>query len=204
MSDDHAHPHHPEHHLASSFHEKLTAAILELLAEKNEPAIPALVPENDEMVLNNNGQFDPEKTDLYRVEIGQPLINARNNRTSSPEMYCQNMVNIQTPFLAANAALLATGQPPVTGVGNNLFTFLANRLNMSFTNLNCQDFGLTNPVTVTLNGAGAATAATFNVTPQKASTSTAAATGSTGTKMPPAGQRIGRGHGHRLMNPSGM
>ena len=35
-------------------------------------------------------------------------------------MYCQNMVNIQTPFLAANQTLLATGQSPVTAVGNNL------------------------------------------------------------------------------------
>ena len=47
-------------------------------------------------------------------------------------------------------------------VGNNLLTFMANRLNMSFTNLNCQNFGLTNPVTVTLDGNGAAIAATFN------------------------------------------
>ena len=35
MSDNHDHPHHPEHHLPSSYHEKLTAAVLELLAEKN-------------------------------------------------------------------------------------------------------------------------------------------------------------------------
>jgi nitrile hydratase len=35
MSDDHDHPHHPEHHLASTYHEKLTAAVIELLAEKN-------------------------------------------------------------------------------------------------------------------------------------------------------------------------
>ena len=91
-----------------------------------------------------------------------------NDRTSSPANYCQNIVNIQTPFLAANQALLATGQAPVAGVGDNLLTFLANRLLMSFTNLACQNFGLTNPVTVTLNGAGVAVAATFNTTPQQA------------------------------------
>lgn len=34
MSDNHDHPHHPEHHLPSTYHEKLTAAVLELLAEK--------------------------------------------------------------------------------------------------------------------------------------------------------------------------
>ena len=48
---------------------------------------------------------------------------------------------------------------PVPGTGNNLFTFMANRLNMSFTNLGCQNFGLTDPVTVTLDGNGAAIAA---------------------------------------------
>jgi hypothetical protein len=122
-------------------------------------------------------------------------------------MYCQNMIDIQTPFLAANQALIATGQPPVAGVGDNLFTFLANRLSMSFTNLACQDFGLTNPVTVTLNGQGVAVAATFNTTPQTA-TNTAAqmpgtmmgsvTEGNTGSYF-----RNGR-HRHELMNPSGM
>ena len=42
-------------------------------------------------------------------------------------------------------------------MGDNLFTFMANRLAMSFTNLACQNFGLTNPVTVTLDATGAAT-----------------------------------------------
>ncbi|HXP53537.1 MAG TPA: hypothetical protein VN847_01215, partial [Streptosporangiaceae bacterium] len=74
--------------------------------------------------------------------------------------------------------------------------FMANRLNMSFTNLNCQNFGLTNPVTVTLDGNGAAVAATINTTQQKA-TNQGAAGGA------PAGQRKGRPH-HNLMNPAGM
>jgi hypothetical protein len=106
------------------------------------------------------------------------------------------MVNIQVPFLAANQATLATGQSPVTAIGDNLFTFLANRLSMSFTNLGCQNFGLTDPVTVTLDGNGAAAAATFNTAQQTATTTQAAA-------PPTTGQRAGRPH-HRLMNPAGM
>src|SRR6202044_1175802 len=137
------------------------------------------------------------KTNLYREEVGQTPVNWQNNQTSSPAMYCQNLVNIQTPFIAANQALLATGQAPVTSVGDNLFTFLANRLSMSFTNLACQNFGLTDPVTVTLNGAGAAVAATFNTAQQKATNTTAA------TPPPSQGQRKGRSH-HQYMNPSGM
>jgi len=45
---------------------------------------------------------------------------------------------------------------------------MANRLSMSFTSLGCQDFGLTDPVTVTRNGAGAAVAATFDTSVQTA------------------------------------
>jgi len=184
--------------LANNDQPTSSQALDELLAEKaaNQPKLPALVPENDEMTLNGEGQFDVAKTDLYREEVGQTPVNGHNNRTSSPAMYCQNLVNIQTPFIAANQALLAAGQSPVTAVGDNLFTFLANRLSMSFTNLACQDFGLTDPVTVTLNGAGVGVGATFNTTPQKA-------TGTGTTTTPPPGQRKGRNH-HRWMNPSGM
>jgi hypothetical protein len=196
--------------LANNNQPTSSQALDELLSEKNTPNIDALVPENDEMTLDGNGNLDVAKTNLYRAELGQAPVSNQNNQTSSPAMYCQNMVNIQTPFVAANQTVLATGQSPVTAVGNNLFTFLANRLNMSFTNLGCQNFGLTNPVTVTLDGNGVATAATFNTTPQKATS------GSSATPPPTkggggnghgnggrGGHRHGR-HNHQLMNPSGM
>ena len=198
-------------------------ALDELLAARNQPRIAALVPENDEMTLDANGQLDPAKTNLYRAEVGQAAINAQNDRNDSPVNYCQNMVNIQTPFLAANQALLATDTSPVPTVGENLLTFMANRLNMSFTNLGCQNFGLTNPVTVVLDEAGAAMSATFNTTPQTAGNTTGQGgnmTGAGGTgaggggtqagNPPPVqplpgqtGWRKGRSH-HRLMDPSGM
>ena len=53
-------------------------------------------------------------------------------------------------------------------MGANLLTFMANELNVSFTNLACQQFRLTNPVTLTRNGAGVAVAATFNTSVQTA------------------------------------
>src|SRR5271166_6720219 len=196
-------------------------ALDELLAARYQPRIAALVPENDEMTLDANGQLDPTKTNLYREEVGQAPISAQNNRNDSPVMYCQNMVNIQTSFLAANQALLATDTSPVPAVGENLLTFMANRLLMSFTNLGCANFGLTNPVTVVLDGAGAAMSATLNTTPQTASNTTglggnmtgagAGGTAGTGTgggtqvgnPLPvQTGWRKGRWH-HRLMDPSG-
>ncbi len=174
-------------------------ALDELAAAKNQAAPIALVPENDEMVLVNNA-FSATKTNLYRSNVGQAPISNANNQADSPANYCQNMVNLQTPFLASNQALLATGPTPVPGTGNNLLTFMANRLSMSFTNLTCQNFGLKNPVTVTLDGNGAATAATFNTARQQA---TAAAGGGTTGRGTPPNQRKGRPH-HRFQAPSGM
>ncbi len=170
-------------------------ALDELLASANMPAAPALIPENDEMVLINNA-MSTQKTNLYREQIGQPLVSAATDKFDSPAAFCQNMINIQTPFLSANQALLAGDTSPVTAVGDNLLTFMANRLSMSFTNLSCQNFGLTDPVTVTLDANGAATAATFNTAQQ-----TATSTGS--TSMPGPTHRHGRRH-HPLMDPSGM
>jgi len=194
-------------------------ALDELSAAKNQAAPIALVPENDEMTLVN-GAFSATKTNLYRAQLGQDPISAANDTADSPMNYCQNMVNIQTPFLNTNQALLATGGTPVAAVGNNLLTFLANRLTMSFTNLNCQNFGLTNPVTVTLDGNGVAIAATFNVTQQTATATpatpapttaptTAAPTTPAATPTPtptvttPVRHRIGRRH-HLVQNPSGQ
>jgi hypothetical protein len=179
----------------------------ELSAAKNQVAPIALVPENDEMTLVN-GAFSATKTNLYRSEFGQDPISAANDAADSPANYCANLMNIQSVFLNTNQALLATGGTPVAAVGNNLFTFLANRLLMSFTNLNCQNFGLKNPVTVTLDGNGVAIAATLNVTQQTATNPGATAAppttpATTPATAPPArGHRIGRRH-HGLMDPSG-
>jgi hypothetical protein len=195
-------------------------ALDELLASRNEPKNAALVPENDEMTLDNAGQVDVAKTDLYRAEIGQPEVDAQNQKTSSPMMFCQDLVDIQAPFVAANQNVFAGGPSPVPTVGDTLFTFLANRLNMSFSNLGCQNFGLTNPVAVVMNGAGAATEATFNTAPQAASATFGAGGGlgaAATVTTPSTGQdlgniipqflgespRVGR-DGHVLMNPSGM
>jgi hypothetical protein len=171
-------------------------ALDELQAARSQGAPVALIPENDEMVLVGD-EFSAAKTNLYRAEVGQPAISWWNNQSSSPARYCQNMVNVQGPFIAANQALF-TGQPtPVAGTGNNLYTFMANRLAMSFTNLSCGNYGLTDPVSVTTDGDGVATAATVNTSPQRA-------TGGNGhIKMPASGHRSGRRH-HTLDAPSGM
>jgi hypothetical protein len=145
-------------------------AMDEILSGAYQPKLAALVPENEAMVRSGD-ELDAAKTNVYREELGQAPIGNQDSKASDPEMYCQNIVDIQTPFLAANAKLLGTGQSPVTAVGDSLLTFMANELNASFTNLGCQHFGLTNPVTLSRNGAGVAVAATFNTSVQTATTS---------------------------------
>jgi hypothetical protein len=154
--------------LANNDQPTSSQALDEILAGAYQPKVAALVPESDKVVMNGD-EFDAAKTGLYREELGQAPVSNRTNQTSDPEMYCQNLVDIQTPFLAANAKLLAAGQSPVTAMGDNLLTFMASELNLSFTNLGCQHFRLTNPVTVSRNRAGAAIAATFNAARQTAS-----------------------------------
>jgi len=162
-------------------------ALDELFAARNQTAPIALVPENDPMTLVN-GAFSQQKTNRYRTSVDQPVM-TRAQTVDTPATYCENMVNVQSLFLQKNQTLLATGPSPVPAVGNNLFTFMANRLNMSFTNLNCQNFGLTNPVTVTLDGNGVATAATINAAQQAVT----AMTGPAGAANPVAPVKPKRG-----------
>ena len=83
-------------------------ALDELFAARNEPKNAALVPENDGMVLDLGGGIDLAKANLYRSEIGQPLVTSQNQQSSSPQMFCQNLINIQGAFVAANQNLLTT------------------------------------------------------------------------------------------------
>jgi hypothetical protein len=142
-------------------------ALDELAAARYQRQPVALVPQNDPMVMAR-GKFSAKKTNLYRLNVGQDTISAANNAASSPPKFCQNMVNIQTRFLKKYRALLKPGPTPVPSVGDNLLTFMANRLSMSYVNLRCHNYGLFNPVKVTLNRAGVAVGATFDTTRQQA------------------------------------
>jgi hypothetical protein len=85
-------------------------------------------------------------------------------------MFCQNLINIQTPFLAANERLFAAAPSPIPTAGDTLYTFLASRLAGSFDELNCKNFGLAQPVTgMVTGGGGAVTQVTLNTARQVAS-----------------------------------
>jgi hypothetical protein len=114
--------------------------------------------------------LDEIAADAYPPKTAAPEIDkvVMGEGKSDPATYCQNLVDIQAPFLAANHKLLATGQSPVAATADNLLTFLANDLSSSFTSLGCQRFHLTNPVTLKRNSAGVALAATFDTAVQTA------------------------------------
>jgi hypothetical protein len=148
----------------------------ELSAARNQREPVALVPENDPMTMVN-GNLSTLKTDLYRVGVDQPRVAGGaslpfaqsefgGQQADTPASFCTNMMNTQTAFVVANAARFANVTSPVPATGDNLFTFMAARLSASFANLNCADFGLRNTVRLTLDGTGAATAATLNLTTQ--------------------------------------
>ncbi|MCL2581649.1 MAG: hypothetical protein FWE35_04255 [Streptosporangiales bacterium] len=160
-------------------------ALNELQGKADQQSPIATIPTNDEMVLVG-GQMNVTKDNVYRSLVDQPLLAAGTSPSTVAADYCQNMVNIAPARNQLDMAKDANFTTPVAATGNNLATFLGNRLSMSFTNLDCGNFGLKNPVTVTLDGNGVATAVTYNTAQQKATVPAA-----TTTTNPFAGQTTG-------------
>jgi hypothetical protein len=157
-------------------------ALNELSARVNQTGTIAVVPPNDEMTLVNSA-FSVAKTNVYRSLVDQPLLAGNVNPATVAADYCQNLVDIAPAHNQLDFARDANFASPVPGTGNNLGTFLAARLSASFGVLGCANFGLTVPVSVTVDGNGVATAATYNLG-QQAATGATAAGGSTATADP--------------------
>jgi hypothetical protein len=166
----------------------------ELSAAVNQRAPVALVPENDPMTMTAAG-LSADKTDLYRIGVGQPLVPADQavgvqilspggQRADTPANYCANMLNIQTAFIAANQARFAAVASPVPLTGSNLFTFMAARLSASYANLGCAGFHLRNTVSLTTDVRGVAVAATLDPGEQKPVIAPAAGAAARATPTP--------------------
>jgi hypothetical protein len=168
-------------------------ALNELSARVNQQGTIAVVPPNDEMTLVN-GDMSIAKTNVYRSLVDQPLLSRNTNPAAVAASYCQNMANIAAARNNLDMAADTAFGSPVPAVGDNLASFLGNRLSMSFTNLNCGNFGLTDPTNVTLDGNGIATAVTYNLTQQ-------AATGAATSTMTSTDPRAGQGSGTQANGP---
>jgi hypothetical protein len=177
-------------------------ALDELSARVNQKAPVAVVPTNDEMTLVG-GAFSIAKTNMYRSLVDQPQLAANTNAYEVAAAYCMNMVNTAPAHDQLDAATDANVATPVPAVGDSLATFLGNRLSMSFANLGCDSFGLTDPVDASLDGNGVATAVTYSTAQQQATlpATEAGTSGSTGMHRGPS---QGHDRWHKVQDPSGM
>jgi hypothetical protein len=180
-------------------------ALNELSAQVNQQGTIAVVPPNDEMTLVG-GQMSIAKTNVYRSLVDQPQLANGTDPATVAASYCQNMVNIAPARNNLDLTKDTNFGTPVAAVGNNLATFLGNRLSMSFVNLGCTNYGLKNPVTVTLDGNQVATAVTYNTTQQTANIpgTAAAPTPAPSTPAPNPTASVPAGRHHHHQNPSGM
>jgi hypothetical protein len=170
----------------------------------------AIVPLNDPMTVDGNGNFSTDKTNTYRSLVDMPALPAGE----SPATYCSDMEKIQGSRLQQDVNLLINGPSPMPTAASNLFTFMAMRLQQSFMNLNCGSFGMNNDVSTSADGNGVVVAACFvtqvrPITPGQgnpmAGTTTCPATASDpapSTNPSQAGQGQGRGHGQGGHHPS--
>ena len=117
----------------------------------------ALVPLNDPMTLDGNGNFSTDKTNTYRSLVDMPPLPAGE----SPTAYCTDMEQIQTTRIQQDFNLLTKNPGPAPAAASNLFNFLAMRLQQSFQNLNCGSLGLQNDVSTTTDANGVVVAACF-------------------------------------------
>ena len=124
----------------------------------NSPGSPAaLVPLNDPMTVDENGNFSTDKTNTYRSLVDMSMLPAGQ----SPAAYCSDMEQIQGKRLQQDVNLLLNAPSPDTGAADNLFTFMAMRLQQSFMNLNCGNFGQQNDVSFSSDANGVVVAACF-------------------------------------------
>ena len=125
----------------------------------NSPGSPAaLVPLNDPMTVDENGNFSTDKTNTYRSLVDMSMLPAGQ----SPAAYCSDMEQIQGKRLQQDVNLLLNAPSPDTGAADNLFTFMAMRLQQSFMNLNCGNFGQQNDVSFSSDANGVVVAACFS------------------------------------------
>jgi hypothetical protein len=169
----------------------------ELQAAAYQKAPVALVPMTDPMTMVGNNQ-NLFKTNFYRLGVDQPL--AFNANQASGTTYCQNLLTAGLARLKLDMSLTMKSASPDAGAANSLFTFLAQRYNASFTNLNCQNLiKQPNPVTVQVDGNGVAISATFStMAGTGAGTATATATATT------TGTGTGAGGAQQVAVGSGM
>jgi hypothetical protein len=117
----------------------------------------ALVPLNDPVTLDRFGNYDTVKDDTLRSIVDMAPLPAGQ----TPGGYCAELEQAQGSRLQQDANLLFGAASPQPHAADNLFTFLAMRLDQSFNKLGCGSLGVANDVSISVNQAGVAVAACF-------------------------------------------
>src|SRR5258707_2104431 len=175
----------------------------ELQAAAQQAAPIALVPAGDPMVLNNP-QPDLNKINAYRRGVDQQPAASLND--ASTTTYCNNLLKIGPARLQLDMQFTQNGQSPDAAAANSLFTFLAQRFSTTFgpNGLNCTGLlNLQNPVTLTTDGNGVATAATINPTPAPANANNGNGNNGNGQATTPANGNGGNGQATTPANGNG-
>ena len=106
----------------------------------------ALVPSNDEMVLDNGNQ-SLLKLNLYRQGVNQPTVSALNDQINID--FCNGLMNIGIPFLILYQNEFTNFASPDFAVGSNLLNFLCQRFINTWVNIKCPSLiNLPSPITV--------------------------------------------------------
>jgi hypothetical protein len=117
----------------------------------------ALVPLNDPVTLDRFGNYDEVKADTLRSIVDMAPLPAGQ----SPGAYCTELEQAQGSRLQQDVNLLFGAGSPQPDGADNLFTFLAMRLDQSFNKLGCGSLGVANEVSISVSKAGVAVAACF-------------------------------------------
>jgi hypothetical protein len=117
----------------------------------------ALVPLNDPVTMDRFGNYDTVKADTLRSIVDMAPLPAGQ----SPGAYCAGLEQAQGSRLQQDVNLVFGEASPQPHAAENLFTFLAMRLDQSFNKLNCGSLGVANDVSISVNQAGVAVAACF-------------------------------------------
>jgi hypothetical protein len=129
----------------------------ELQARSYQTAPVALVPKNDPFTLTN-GQPNLLKLNLYRLGVDQPLTFLPPFDSGDTARYCRNLYSKAPGKLQLDAVIFKNSASPQPNVADSLYTFMGQRLDATFTLLNCVALtGLPNPITVTRDGNNVAT-----------------------------------------------
>ena len=156
-------------------------ALNELQAAAQQAAPMALVPPNNPMA-QVDGATSVTKTNLYRAGVDQAPV---NRATHTGRAYCTDLAAVAVPRLELDKRFTKAAPSPDPPAAANLHAFLVDRLNASWTNLNCP--ALTGKQSPTGN-AGATATPTTTVTARAGDRAVAADPAFRATAAPTAPQ----------------